>query len=109
MLRASADAGDCSHQRSESRQNPLSQDSALSAIDKFGDSLRKITRSMPTTSRPQCSLSPLLDRPVIRTREDLKDTRSRFQFDEDRRVCFTPAVPTTSAMPSAFESELPAR
>ena len=109
VLRASADAEDCNHQHSENRQNLFSQDSALSAVDKFGDSLRKITRGMPTTSHPQCNLSPPLDRPVIRTREDSKDTRSRFQCDEDRRVGFTPAVPTTGAMPSAFESELPAR
>ena len=109
LVQASADAGDCSHQRNASRQNLISQDSALSAVDKFGNSLRKMTRGMPTTSRPQCNLSPLLDRPVIRTHEDPKDTRSRFQCDEDRRVCFTPAVPTTGAMPSAFESVLPAR
>ena len=109
LVRASADAEDCSHQRSASRQNPLSQDRALSAVDKFGNSLRKMTRGMPTTSRPQCNLSSLLDRPVIRTHKDPKDTRSRFQCDEDRRVCFNPAVPTTGAMPSAFESELPAR
>ena len=54
------------------------QDSALSAVDKFGNSFKKMTRDMPTTSHPQCNLSPLLDRPVIRTREDSKDFRSRF-------------------------------
>ena len=109
VLRASADAGDCSHQHSENRQNLFSRGSAWSAVDKFGNSLRKMTRGMPTTSHLQCNLSPRLDRPVIRTRESSKDTRSRFQCDEDRRVDFIPTVPTTVVMPLAFDSELPAR
>ena len=69
-----------------------------------------MTRGMTMTSHTHYNLPLPLDHPVIRTSEGLKNTESdRFQRNEACRARFIPTIPKTSAMPSAFRSEIPAR